>query len=1321
MSVRLTLRGFASALLPLLAAGCALAQTHTVSVLPPSTPPSSRIASSGFARLPLGFQPNRGQSDPAVQFVARTPDATVYLTGADAVLETASFGKDAHGQAQLKSDTAVRMHLAGAATTPAAGTGDVLPGTINYLRGNDRRQWHTGLPQYSSVHLASVYPGIDLKYYGHGSTLEYDFVVAANADPAQIQLQFQGSAAHLASNGELVLPAGGGRELRFDRAVAYQQVNGRRVPVDAEFHISSNRDVSFRLGDYDHSRELVIDPTLVFLGTLGTGTYPAHTYLGQITVDAGGEMFFIGTTNDANFPVTANAYQRTCGPTAGNSGQVTYSGGYCPASGGGEQAAYVAKLSADGTQLVYATYLSGRSGTEQGSAIAVDSAGVAYLLGTTGSNDFPVTSNAFQRNCVAYYGVFGGPNVVPCDGYYDGGGTEYTIGNQNAFFAKLSADGSSLLYSSFLAGTAPVYPASIGLDAAGNIYVAGQVSAFDAATLAPCASGYDPGCQPNTQFPGITSSGYQTISTATTYDGSSQQNINAAAFLSKFSNDGTTLLYGTFFSDTAHGVDLSTTSMAVGANGVAFLGGYTQATNLPTTPGAVKAACTQPNSGYNGVYCSTYDGYVAAIDTTKSGASSLVYSTRLGGTATSQGSNIPDQEVLGITADSSNNAFVTGYTFESTFAVGTGGFQSACPNNTGNIAPTAQGYYDRCDSAFLLKLNPTGTGILAGTFVGGPNLRSAESVGYNVRLDSKSQVYLYGRSNDGGSDFPQVNPLQPYKGGNQLFVSTFTPDLSKLLFSTRFGNPSYSDHGVTVAGGMALDASDNIYFAGTTTDATFGTTAGTYTTPGATGDVHPFFAKLSKVLQPTLVTVTATPNPASQGANVTYKAVVAGLYQTPPTLTGTVKFQFTNTTPATTIGTGTVDGTGTATFTGTASAAGTYTLVATYSGDANYDVSTSSAATFTANSTASTSTAVLSSAPTAPVGASVTFTAAVTSTASGTPTGTVTFYDGDPTAGGAQLGTGSLTPAGATFTTNALAAGTHTIYAVYGGNASFAASTGSVTQAIVQRVFTTVQLSSSAPTAASGMSVTLTAKVTAATTGTPTGTVTFLQGTTTLGTGTLSSSGVATLQIATLAVGSNSIVASYGGDANFLPSNSAAFTQTITAATIAVSINPTTLTVTHGSTGTATITATPTGAYSGTLSFSCGTLPTNASCSFQPATLAFNSSSAAQTTTLTFSMQAAHALLQRDSLGLRLSRVVTATLLLPIGLIGFACRRHRFGLLVLLVALSGAAAGLSGCGGSSTPANSASTSTTPTGSYTVPVVVTVNGTSSTTPLTVIVQ
>lgn len=1179
-------------------------------------------AQKKFAQLPLSFEPNQGQTDRSVQFLAHSAAATIYLAGTDAVISRFPTELEKHGPTMDQSQSVVRMHLLGATEQPVAMTEGVLPGKVNYLSGNDRSRWYTNIPTYSGIRLQSVYPGIDLRYYGQGGTLEYDFIVAPQQSADKVRMTFEGATPHVEKNGDLVLTAQSGEPFRFDKPAAYQTIDGKRMEVPAQFQLAKNGEVNFELGAYDHSRELVIDPTLVYLGAVGTGIQ--QITLNQMTVDSKGEIFLIGTTNDATFPVTSNAYQKVCGPTKGNSGQVTYYGGYCPSGGGGENAAFVTKLSADGTTLVYSTYLSGQSGTEQGSAIAVDAAGVAYLLGTTGSNDFPITSDAFQKNCLAYYGVFGGPNIVSCDGNYNGGGTEYTIGNQDAFFSKLSADGSSLLYSSFLGGTGPVYPNFIGLDGAGNIYLSGQVNVFSAADIAGCGAQCGPNSQGQVQFNGVTSSGYMTASAAIDQYNNPTR-INTVAFLSKFSNDGHTLLYGTFFGDNQTAVDVVPTTAAMGTNGIAFLGGYTQATNFPVTTGALKSACVQPQTGYGGRYCGTYDGYVAAIDTTKSGAASLVYSTRLGGKAQTQGSNTPDEEVLGLFADSSNNVFVTGYTFESTFTMAQTGYQTACPNNTGNIDPSATGYIDRCDSAYLLKLDPTGTKILAGTFFAAPYLRSAETIGNGVRVDSRGNVLLYGKGSNYGLQFPFLNPLQTdTQPSNLLMVAAFSSDLKHLLFSTLFGDPAHLDHNQNVAGGMALDANDNVYFTGDTTDTDFATTAGTYVTAQATGaGHHPFFAKITKILQPTQTTLTA-PATAATGRTMTLKAVVVGLYQSTPAATGTVTFTATSTTTskAITLGTGSLDSTGTATASVTVPVVDSYTVVASYGADNTYDTSVSSSSALTVITPLAAKVSLTASASSVNSGSAVTFTATVSNSAGSSPV--------------------------------------------------------------------------------------------------PSGSVTFLDGSTTLGTGTITN-GTATYSTSSLSVGTHSITAQYGGDSNFASATSTAVSETVNAATISLSASPSSLTITAGQSGTVTITATPVGAYSGTVSFSCGTAITHTSCAFSPTTLTFNNGTTAQSTTLTLNTNvAALHVPQLPGQHRNPAEPLEAGLIAGFSLLALTGRRsaqRKLRGMFLLAAFSIATLtiGMTGCGGGSA-ANS-----TPKGSYTLPVTASVSGSTVTLNLTVNVQ
>ena len=1290
--MHVTRRLFApSGALALLALSCAsLAQQP----LPPAAKPAAGSArlQSDYARLPLGFEPNRGQTDAQVQFMARTPQATVFLTGPDAVIKTSDFTRDSHGQAQLAGSASVRMHLASAKASPSAATEQPLTGTVNYLRGNDASQWQQQIPTFGGVRLAQVYPGIDLRYHGRAGQLEYDFVVAPGADAAAVKLQFQGASAQIEANGNLLLPMGHGADLRFDKPVAYQVVDGWQVPVAARFELAANRDVSFRVGAYDHTRELVIDPTLIYLGTLASGI--GQTNVSQVTVDSAGSLYLIGTTNETTFPTTTGAYQTVCGPA--NATAAANNVTYCNNSN--YTSAFITKLSADGTKLVYSTFLSGHGGVEGGSGIAVDSAGVAYLLGYTASNDFPITSDAFQSSCGPGQPPGFRLNPVPptsqCNNFHNGGGTEYTINGPEAFFAKLSSSGSSLLYASYLGGTLPVYPTATALDSAGNWYLYVQTALRPANDLYGTGGG-------NVQYPGISSSGYQTVALPGSY-------VDNGGALSKFSNDGHTLLYGTFFGDTAKNFAVLPQSMAVGANGIVFTGGVSNSVNLPTTPGVIKQSCTTPNSDGS---CQNSDGFVAAFDTTKAGAASLVYSTRLGGTGV-QGSNIPETEVLGLQADGSNDVFATGYTFDHTFPVGTGGFQATCPNYD-----ATQSTYDYCDSAYAIKINPTGTKVLNGTFLNDPRFRSPESVGYNIRLDSKGQIYVYGRSNDGAGSFPTLSPLQSYKGGNQLFIATFSADFSRLLFSTRFGNPSYVDHSVAPAGGMVLDSSDNIYFAGTTNDTTFAGTAGTYNTATTTGaGNHPFFAKLSKVLQPTTTAVTLPTTAVAAGNNLTLKASVLGTLQSTPVATGTVAFAYTNTTPATVAGTAMLDANGTATLTTAAPAAGTYAVVASYGGDNTYDVSSSTSASLTVSNPVTPAIVLTPSPAAGKIDTNFTFTAVLTSS-SGVPSGTVYFMDGSNTLGSTAL-------AGGTASYSAvLSLGTHSITARYSGDSTFTAVSSAAQSVSVTAYTPSVTLSSSAASVIFGTSVTLTATVgTSGTALVPSGTVTFLDGTTTLGTGTLKS-GIATYTTSALATGTHSLTAVYGGDGNFTTLTSAAFLQTIVGPTVALTASPTSLTIQSGSSGTVTLTATPTGALTGTVTFSCGTVPQHTSCMFSPTTLSFNASSMAQTTTLSFATNVAALDLPAGPLRRRHGEpeALAAGLFLPLGLLGLLRRRSgvgawkRTGLLLLLLAASLGVFGLSGCG------SQGAVNTAAKGTYSVSVTATVNGGTATLPISVTVQ
>ncbi|WP_210420322.1 Ig-like domain repeat protein [Aquisphaera giovannonii] len=353
------------------------------------------------------------------------------------------------------------------------------------------------------------------------------------------------------------------------------------------------------------------------------------------------------------------------------------------------------------------------------------------------------------------------------------------------------------------------------------------------------------------------------------------------------------------------------------------------------------------------------------------------------------------------------------------------------------------------------------------------------------------------------------------------------------------GTLTFMDGGSTLGTGTLVG--------GTVSFTTAALAAGTHTVTAVYGGDGNFAnstsSSVSQVVNRSATTtaLTSSASPSAFGQSVTFTATVGAVAPGAGTPTGTVTFMD----GSTTLGTGTLNSTGVTTFTTTAAlTVASHSIKAVYGGDVNFTTSTSATLSQRVNK-AATTTVVVSSLSPSVFGQSVTFTATVgvVSPGAGTPTGTVTFKDGSTT-----LGTGTLSASGvATFTISTLAAGTHSIKATYGGDAAFATSTSVTLSQKVNKETTTTTLSSSANPSLVGQSVTFTATVTFADPlpGTPTGTVTFKDGSKTLGTGTLSASGVATFTISTLAAGTHSIKATYGGDAAFATSTSVTLSQKV--------------------------------------------------------------------------------------------------------------------------------------------------------------------------------
>src|SRR5271163_3848516 len=358
-------------------------QALTAQVAKPAVAPN-------FGKLPLSFTANRGQADKSVNFVAKGQGYGLYLTANEAVLALSKpaprAGKTnmqelahlrmlrpflspaqrrrlAKLSAGLPGIDTLRMELKGANAQAQASGSDELPGTTNYFLGNDPTRWRTRVPTFAKVHYTGVYPGVDLIYYGNQRRLEYDFVIAPHVNPKQVELHFSG-AQHLKldDRGNLLVVASNG-EVAFEKPVVYQEEKGQRVAIKGRYALLANHTVGFKVGKYDRSKALVIDPTLSYSTYVGGSTDDAAI---AIAVDAAAGIYFTGFTVDIDFPVTTGAFQTT----------NTMDNGV----------AFVAKLNAAGSALVYATYLGGTAGnnninSSEATGIAVDASGNAYVCG----------------------------------------------------------------------------------------------------------------------------------------------------------------------------------------------------------------------------------------------------------------------------------------------------------------------------------------------------------------------------------------------------------------------------------------------------------------------------------------------------------------------------------------------------------------------------------------------------------------------------------------------------------------------------------------------------------------------------------------------------------------------------------------------------------------------------------------------------------------------------------------------------------------------------------------------------------------------------
>jgi len=719
------------------------------------------------------FEPNQGQTDASVRFIARGGGYGLFLTEREAVL---SLHAPAAGKNEQAKSSVVRMTLAGANPHPEVSGTAMLPGKSSYFIGNDPSKWRRNIPQFARVEYAQVYPGIDLVYYGSQGHLEYDFQIAPGTDTRAIQLGFEGARSVKVDSGDLVLATDAG-DVRLEAPRVYQLDGNVRKPVAGHFALLAADRVRFEIGDYDRTKMLVIDPVLsysTYLGGTGSELRPS------IAVDSALDMYVTGATSSTDFPVTDGSTLK--------SGATTN--------------VFVAKFDPTGATLQFAGYIGGTK-ADSPVGIAVDAATNIYVAGTTNSPDFPTSTSAFQT----------APKAP---------------GNQHAFVSVLNNPANNaytLGYSTYLSGSNTDTASGMTLDNKGFVYVIGITNSTDF-PLAPAAGTFQSTLQGTNTFfiskVAPTSTGSNSLNFSTYFGGgfptngtvtggaiAVDNNANVSniyftggtnyiftgqnsqtdfpirnafqpcldtvptnppqttcptdvtlpdAFVAKL-NPGTTtgaqLLYCTYLGGTGTDVGLG---IGLDASGNAYVTGSTNSTAFPLQ--------TAPNTTIKGPQQSAgggVDAFVGKISNPATGTSNgttnvqFLYFTYLGGSADDVGNAVAVDTVQG--------AEVVGTTKSPNFPVASA-FQASLKGT---------------QDAFVARLDTLGTTATATngqyiSYLGG----TGTETGTGVVLDSDSNVYVTGETTS--TDFPTANPFQATKKGGagipDAYVTKLGPNLT---------------------------------------------------------------------------------------------------------------------------------------------------------------------------------------------------------------------------------------------------------------------------------------------------------------------------------------------------------------------------------------------------------------------------------------------------------------------------------------------------------------------------------------------------------------
>ncbi len=763
-----------------------------------------------YGRLPLQFEENRGQTDAQVKFLARGKGYVFFLTPSEGVLALrhrdsadASDGVSQRPKGRRGADdpspsrwgqSVLRFELVGENPNPRMEPVERLPGISNYFIGNDPSKWRTSIPNYARIVSHNIYPGIDAAYYGKEGRLESDFIVGPGRDPGAIRLKITG-AQHVEVNsaGELVLTTTDG-DVKLEMPVLYQKVRGARRKVEGSYRLLSENEVGFTTGQYDRRRALVIDPTLVYstyLGGSGASGDGAHA----IAVDSTGAAYVTGFTSSADFPVTPGVFQSA--PKAGFT-----------------QNAFVTKLAANGASLVFSTYVGG-SGRDTGYSIAVDAAGEPYITGATSSSDFPKTSgpgltnssgNAFVTKLSAngsalMFSFYLGGNVFDA-GYaiaVDGSGNAYVTGSTNssnfpvtagvfqgtlkgttnAFVAKISAAG-AVTWATYLGGEAEDVGFGIAVNTSNppDVFVTGGTSSAAFPTQSPIQanlggpafstfnafvtelnptgtmlaySTYLGGSSDDEGFGIAVDSGGNAAVAGVSYSQDfplvaplQAHTQNQDLFVTKVAAGGGSFVFSTVFGSSSGQTEAK--AVALDPSGNIYVAGHTSAYLLPTL---------DPLQGPSMLLCECGGGesfQTGMVMELKPDGSDYLFSTFFGGAAGNINTGSFSEVVFGIAADPQGNVYIAGSAASADFPT-VGPFQATLNSPTTN--------------AFVAKISPatpTGPQVFPSTLNLQTSALNSSTFPYDVTVLngtntlSFSSIFFTGPN---AADFSEVDSCLP--------------------------------------------------------------------------------------------------------------------------------------------------------------------------------------------------------------------------------------------------------------------------------------------------------------------------------------------------------------------------------------------------------------------------------------------------------------------------------------------------------------------------------------------------------------------------------